>query len=379
VAHPRAVLRAYFRAHAIPLPSELAPAPPALALVAGLTFVPSGPPWRSCCPGWRCGSPTTPGRPASTPPPWGRRTPPSSTPTPWAAPPPWRPRPSTCAAPARPCGWPPCPTEDDGHFSAWTLAGCGHLAHRPLNVAAVAAFLAGGGAVSEAAPGVTLHLGDCRDILPRLAPASVDAVVTDPPFGVGFRYATHDDDPAGYADFVWPAVELAESRCKPGSPVFVWQAAKHARHFAAWFPRPWRLFVAAKNFAQVLPGPMWPSYEPVLVWWTPGAEPYADGCRRDFCLADTTPGGRKRRGEVVRGHPCPRPIEHLEYVVSRWVRPGGLVLDPFAGSGTTAVACLRTGRRFVGCEVCPEYWAVARDRIAAEAAKLGLFQPAGAG
>lgn len=63
------------------------------------------------------------------------------------------------------------------------------------------------------------------------------------------------------------------------------------------------------------------------------------------------------------GHPCPRPLGQVQHIVEQWAPPDGVALDPFMGSGTTGVACLLTGRRFVGIEIDPGYFEVARQRI----------------
>lgn len=62
-------------------------------------------------------------------------------------------------------------------------------------------------------------------------------------------------------------------------------------------------------------------------------------------------------------HPCPKPLELMEALVRDFTDPGELILDPFAGSGTTGVACKRLGRRFVGWEREPKYHAIAVKRI----------------
>jgi site-specific DNA-methyltransferase (adenine-specific) len=69
------------------------------------------------------------------------------------------------------------------------------------------------------------------------------------------------------------------------------------------------------------------------------------------------------RGE--RRHLTAKPEALMRDVVALCA-PGGLVVDPFAGSGTTGVAALRTGRRFLGCEIVPAYQTLANERLAAE-------------
>lgn len=63
-------------------------------------------------------------------------------------------------------------------------------------------------------------------------------------------------------------------------------------------------------------------------------------------------------------HPCPFPVEIARRPIEASCPPDGIVLDPFAGSGTTGVACIKTGRRFIGIEKDPGYFAVAEKRIA---------------
>jgi site-specific DNA-methyltransferase (adenine-specific) len=206
----------------------------------------------------------------------------------------------------------------------------------------------------------TLILGDCRDVLPTLG--EVDAVVADPPFGIGFKYESHDDTPDGYGEFIWAVISRAEALCSPGSPLFVWQAMPNALHFSQWFPRPWRIYAAAKNFVQMRPTAMQYAYDPVLVWWTDGQCWAAGTASRDFHVADSAPR-LSNRSNLEKGHPCPRPLDQVSHIVEQWCRPNGIVLDPFMGSGTAGVACSQLGRRFIGIEIEPRYFDIACRRI----------------
>lgn len=71
-----------------------------------------------------------------------------------------------------------------------------------------------------------------------------------------------------------------------------------------------------------------------------------------------------------RVHPTQKPVELMEYLVRTYSNPGDLVLDNCMGSGTTAIACMNSGRRFVGFEQDEKYFAAARKRIDARAAEL---------
>lgn len=70
------------------------------------------------------------------------------------------------------------------------------------------------------------------------------------------------------------------------------------------------------------------------------------------------------RNRPPNGHPCPRAMVHMEWLVDWWSLPGELVLDPFAGSGTVPLAAERMQRSGVGIEINPEYVEIARRRIA---------------
>ena len=206
----------------------------------------------------------------------------------------------------------------------------------------------------------TLYLGDCLEILPTLP--KVDAVITDPPYGIGFKYASHDDTPEGYGAWLWSVIEAAERLCNPRSPVFVFQAMQNARRFVEWFPREWRLYAAAKNFVQMRPTAMQYAFDPVVCWWTDGdGKPWSAGTQsRDFYVADTA-SQVSNAANVEKGHPCPRPLDQMRVLVQQWAN--GTVLDPFMGSGTTGVACAQLGRKFIGIEIEPKYFDIACRRI----------------
>ena len=69
------------------------------------------------------------------------------------------------------------------------------------------------------------------------------------------------------------------------------------------------------------------------------------------------------RGKELTGHPAQMPIKLAEDHIKTWSNTGDSVFDPFLGSGTTACACLNTNRKFIGCEISPEYFELAKKRI----------------
>ena len=201
----------------------------------------------------------------------------------------------------------------------------------------------------------TLILGDCREVLPTLQ--RVDAVVTDPPFGVGFAYESHDDAPETYAPFMAEVV-AACSRVVDGGVCVFWQGMPNADRWHEWFPKGFRLFAACKGFVQYRPTPIQFSWDPVVFWGAPRVSPSVE--RKDWHAQMLAPFGAGR--ERIE-HPCPRPIEQVCYVVEAFTAEGSTVLDPFLGSGTTGVACARLGRKFIGIEIEPKYFDIACKRI----------------
>lgn len=197
--------------------------------------------------------------------------------------------------------------------------------------------------------------GDCLEVLPGLVEA--DAVICDPPYGVGFKYNTHDDDPQSYLEFMRAIVANVNVLCPAGPRVF-WQGMLNADRWHQWFPPGFRLFAACKGFVQFRPTPVQFAWDPVIFWGRPRGEPSV--YLRDWHLQSLAPFGA---GRARVDHPCPRPLEQVEYVVSLFAGDGDLVVDPCAGSGTTGVACVMTGRRFVGIEKDATYFDVMLSRI----------------
>ncbi len=85
------------------------------------------------------------------------------------------------------------------------------------------------------------------------------------------------------------------------------------------------------------------------------------------------PGSASRQGSPLHG--TQKPIEIMKRLVEMCTPPGGTVFDPFMGSGTTGVACMQTGRNFIGCEIDVNYFAIAQRRIEDAQAQLHLFAP----
>ena len=198
---------------------------------------------------------------------------------------------------------------------------------------------------SETIGDATLYCGDCREILPTLP--RVDAVVTDPPYGIGFdRWQAAKGGKNGYVDF-GPATGWDDAR--PDPAIFA-----ELRRISAQ-----QIIWGGNYFAHLLP--------PTMRWlsWDKGQDGFS---LADFELAWTSENAAARRINYPRSraigdgreHPTQKPVAVMEWCL-QFVSGG--VLDPFMGSGTTGVACIKLGRKFIGIEIEPKYFDIACRRI----------------
>lgn len=215
-----------------------------------------------------------------------------------------------------------------------------------------------------------LHLGDCLDVLRTLPDDSVDAVITDPPFGIGFRYdgvrETHKD-PESYWAWLKPRYAECLRILRPGGLVAIWQAQIYFRHFWNWFGDDIHIYCAAKNFVQLNKTAINYGYDPVIMRYKPGITPLRPiNPKRnvDFFVANTA-GIISCIDRIEKAHPCPRPLDAVATIVGNFALPYGTILDPFMGSGTTGIASLRSDHSFIGIESDPTYFTLAQTRIAA--------------
>lgn len=226
--------------------------------------------------------------------------------------------------------------------------------------------------------GITLYLGDCREILPTLG--KVDAVVTDPPFsiphqfgeakgrqGKGTRVLQWDWDKRMSRDDVVTSLRLACDRansfftfCGLSQATLIADAL--AEHGFTCKPAAW----IKECPAPAGKGNWWPSAMQMGVY---GYRPCAwfgddDPKRSNVFMADSYRFGNPGKN----GHPTQTPLVLMERFVRSIVRRGETALDPFMGSGTTGVAAVNLGRKFVGIEIEQKYFDMA-CRIISQATK----------
>lgn len=204
---------------------------------------------------------------------------------------------------------------------------------------------------------VQLFCGDCLEIMPTIG--RVDAVVTDPPYGIGendkkikSRQRKAGGNSAALADqrdygaFSWDS--------EPASAEIINLCQEIAKSCIIW----------GGNYFALPPSSCW------LVWdKLNGSNDFADcelawtNLKKAVRIKRHMWNGMIREGNEERFHPTQKPTALMEWCLS-FLPDAVTILDPFMGSGTTGVACVNTGRNFIGIEKDPRYFEIAKERIA---------------
>jgi site-specific DNA-methyltransferase (adenine-specific) len=207
---------------------------------------------------------------------------------------------------------------------------------------------------------LTLYLGDCLDFMARLPDRYFAATIGDPPYGIADVWTGGFSPKHGWARSAEQTELRNEWDSEPPSPEVIKEILRVSRNVCLW---------GGNHFA-LPPSRGW------LIWLKP---------ERGFSLSEAELAWTNvdmpmrvfehPRSDPNRFHPTQKPLALMQWCVERLTKPGDLVFDPYMGSGTTGVACLRTGRRFAGCERDASYFAKASKRIH-EAARQPLLFPA---
>jgi site-specific DNA-methyltransferase (adenine-specific)/modification methylase len=206
----------------------------------------------------------------------------------------------------------------------------------------------------------TLYLGDCAEILPTLK--QFDAVVTDPPYGIGEskgrnktrgKLATSKD----YGNDDWDNEPIDK------------QAIDLIRNLSKW------QIIFGGNYFELPPTKCW------LIWDKEnGATDFADAemawtnLNKAVRLKRYMWHGMLRANKEPRGdHPTQKPVGIMEWAISHLPTETQTIIDPYMGSGTTGVACVKMGKSFVGIEREQKYFDIACKRIELAYAQPDMF------
>lgn len=193
---------------------------------------------------------------------------------------------------------------------------------------------------------INIYNKDCIVVLKEMADKSIDAIITDPPYGIanvwkggfgsGWGRAREQTEKRNTWD-VAPSEEYINEILRVGKKIIIWGG----NYFNLPISRGW------------------------LVWNKP---------ERGFSLAEAELAWTNidmpirtyycRRSDPDREHPTQKPLSLMKWCVERFTQIGDVVFDPYMGSGTTGVACVQYERNFIGAEIDKEYFAIAEKRIA---------------
>lgn len=216
----------------------------------------------------------------------------------------------------------------------------------------------------------TLYLGDCLEILPTLE--KVDAVITDPPYNASFNedgtrkrgvVCKHK----GYA-------ALSEEWDNTVGVNVVTSMDCETLAFCSFHTLP--AYLAVKKPHQILhwvktnPFPALGDYYSFsveyILWWRNGGAFKRGGKTDTFSFPIC--GGHEREK-----HPTQKPLGLMEKLIGSHSMDDSIIADPFMGSGTTGVACMNLGRKFIGIEIEPKYFEIACERIAQAQKQIRMF------
>lgn len=214
---------------------------------------------------------------------------------------------------------------------------------------------------------IVLHNTDCVDVMREIGEKEIDLVLTDPPYGggcnagVGGRFKKYENK-IERSGGTWEE--------KYGKNIKDWDFAPDENCFneifriskeqiiwgGNYFELPatrcfliWKKLTISENFSMAMAEYAWTSFNK-------NAKIF------EFAPQDST-----------RFHPTQKPVQLINWCLNNHSKENDLIFDGFAGSGTTAISCIRTKRRFIGCELDKEYFEKACERIETELRQGVLF------
>ena len=217
----------------------------------------------------------------------------------------------------------------------------------------------------------TIIQGDCLHVMKSFPDGSIDAIITDPPYGINFRSAFRKDKARWFpkiandkAPFIWWIHDAARV-LKPNGALLCFtrydteEAFRFAIRLAGLEPKTQVIWDKRRYGVGDCRGDFSLNHENIIF-----------AVKGRFVFPNRRPSsviGVQRLSSARLTHPNEKPVELLQQLVEAVTRPGDVILDPFLGSGTTAVAAKSLGRRYIGIELDPGYVRAARARLAVPA------------
>jgi site-specific DNA-methyltransferase (adenine-specific) len=221
------------------------------------------------------------------------------------------------------------------------------------------------------APGVEIYCGDCLEVMPTFEDGQFDAVITDPPYGIDYQSNMRNnrfDKLIADADVQVQWILDTKRTMKSDSCILV---------FTRWDVE-WEWKIAIENAGARI--------RSQVIWYKPSGgigdlkHAYLSNHENMWfaTIGDWEFPNRRpisvyhihKEPNCNYVHPTQKPVSLMVRIINDLTSKGDTILDPFMGSGTTGVACVQTGRKFMGIEIAPDYYEIAKKRI-----KEALMQP----
>jgi site-specific DNA-methyltransferase (adenine-specific) len=262
-----------------------------------------------------------------------------------------------------------------------------------------------------------LHRAPCLEVLRQIPTGTIDLAFADPPFNLTKRYNGYSDDKTEKDYVGWCKRWLVEYErvLKPGGAMFIVNLPRWAVSIADFLSRSRDLYLQRWIVWNSLPEPkglLMPAHYSLLYFtkgiraarfnycsmeggWQPFDEAVfppdrADVCQRRSCIRGRRASGQTYRGELTdiwhdihrvrrpnicesasrKAHPCATPERLVDRIIRLATNPGEIVLDGFAGTGTSAVVARRLGRRYIAIEQDAEYLSLANNRLSRSTSRI---------
>ena len=216
-------------------------------------------------------------------------------------------------------------------------------------------------------PNGKLYYGDCLEIIPVLE--SVDLILTDPPYGIAYKNKKDIVMIGDYANILGRTLPLLYKILKNDAAIFIFTSWKL---LSDWLYR-FEMFFKTNN---------------ILIWEKESSSGLYSGSNFGYCYEMIFFGskglhkllepefdvlGFRRIPPKSKRHLTQKPEELFKRLIQVSCKKDGIVLDPFIGSGTTAIACERLNRRWIGIEISEKYCEITKQRIACEIQQTKMF------
>lgn len=198
--------------------------------------------------------------------------------------------------------------------------------------------------------------GDCLELIKLIPDNSIDAIITDPPYGLNKRGIQNDADLSLFYSLLPECNRILQNNSffvtffstkflpqlfKNNPFNYFWQIVLYCPEGRVKSPIGYTKYISCFIFKKG---------NPRIIRWN-----------KDIFI--DTPGKMVEPDEGYINHPTPKPKRFIKEILKMFTRDNDLILDPFIGSGSTAVACLQLNRRFIGFEIEEKYYKIALERV----------------